>query len=132
MKSISNQSILKTIYFAFSFITAIPLLAQVPEFDNDKPAATYNNQFSQTYNTIWDGPKFYSQWPIYDDPEQTRIYTKSGNWTNRAFGYLSEGHLRRKTKLMHWNTFKMDKIIQTLGKMNYLYLVRSGVVNARA
>ena len=91
MKSISNQSILKTIYFAFSFITAIPLLAQVPEFDNDKPAATYNNQFSQTYNTIWDGPKFYSQWPIYDDPEQTRIYTKSGNWTNRAFGYLSEG-----------------------------------------
>lgn len=29
--------------------------------------------------------------PIYDNPEQTRIYTKSGNWMNRAFGYLSEG-----------------------------------------
>ena len=62
MENISNQSILKAIYFVFSLLMAFPLMAQVPEFDNDKPAATYNNQFSQAYNTTWDGPKFYSQW----------------------------------------------------------------------
>lgn len=63
---------------------------------------------------------------------------KQGFIPNPAIGrierldiYLKD-YLRRKTKLMHWNTIKMDKIIQTLGKMNYLYLVRSGVVNARA
>ena len=62
MKNISNQSILKAIYLVFSILMAIPLMAQVPEFDNDKPATTYNNQFSQAFNTTWDGPKFYSQW----------------------------------------------------------------------
>ena len=62
MKNSSNQSILKAIYFVFSLLMAFPLMAQVPEFDNDKPAATYNNQFSQAFNTTWDGPKFYSQW----------------------------------------------------------------------
>ncbi len=62
MKKFSNQSILKAIFVAFSLLTAFPLMAQVPEFDNDKPATIYNNQFSQAFNTTWDGPKFYSQW----------------------------------------------------------------------
>lgn len=80
MKNITNQFIFRTIYFAFSFITAIPLLAQVPEFDNDKPAAAYNNQFSQAFNTTWDGPKFYSQW----DATQANIFTA----TDITNGYL--------------------------------------------
>lgn len=80
MKNINNQSILKAIYIAFSLMIAFPLMAQVPEFDNDKPAATFNNQFSQTFNTIWDGSKFYSQWTSVD----ANIFSA----TDIANGYL--------------------------------------------
>jgi hypothetical protein len=67
-------------YFAFSLLTAFPLMAQVPEFDNDKPATTYNNQYSQTFNSTWDGPKFYSQWAAME----ANTFTE----TDIAAGYL--------------------------------------------
>ncbi|MBC7745732.1 MAG: hypothetical protein H7096_11580, partial [Flavobacterium sp.] len=66
MKNSTNKFVFRTIYFVFCLLAAYPLTAQVPEFDNDKPAATYNNQFFQAFNTIWDAPKFYSQWASVD------------------------------------------------------------------
>jgi TonB-linked SusC/RagA family outer membrane protein len=43
-------------------------------------------------NISWSRAKWdYFEEPIYTDPEQTRVYTKTGRWTDRVFGYVSEG-----------------------------------------
>jgi len=62
MKKITTQFIFKSIYFVFFLVAAYPLMAQVSIFDNDKPAAAYDNQFSQAFNTTWDATSFYNQW----------------------------------------------------------------------
>jgi len=80
MKNMSTHSILRAIYFLLSLVASTPLMAQVPEFDNDKPSTTYNNQFSQAFNTPWDGPKFYSQW----NAMEANIFTAA----DIAKGYL--------------------------------------------
>ena len=131
MKSISNQSILKTIYFAFSFQQSLYWLKfQSLTMTNPQLLTTTNSLRHITQSGM---DRNFTANGLF---MMTR--NKQGFIPNPAIGrierldiYLKD-YLRRKTKLMHWNTIKMDKIIQTLGKMNYLYLVRSGVVNARA
>jgi TonB-linked SusC/RagA family outer membrane protein len=51
-------------------------------------------------NVSWSRTKWdYFEEPIYEDPEQTRIYTKTGGWTDRAFGYVSEGLFASKAEI---------------------------------
>ena len=80
MKKNSKQITLSTICIVFSMLAVLSANAQVPEFDNDKPAATYNNQFNQTFNSAWDNAKFYSQW----DAMEANIFGAS----DIASGYL--------------------------------------------
>ena len=48
--------------------------------------------YDLSVNVSWSRAKWdHYEEPIYEDPEQTRIYTNSGRWTDRAFGYVSEG-----------------------------------------
>ena len=37
--------------------------------------------------------------PVYEDPEQTRVYTRSGRWMDRAYGYVSEGLLTSQAEI---------------------------------
>lgn len=37
--------------------------------------------------------------PVYTDPEQERVFKKSGTWTDRDFGYLSDGLFTSKEEI---------------------------------
>ena len=37
--------------------------------------------------------------PIYTDPDQARIYTKSGQWTDNVYGYISDGLFTSKAQI---------------------------------
>lgn len=64
---------LKFTLFCSIFITWLVLSAnaQVSAFDSDKPATSYNSQFSEVFNAAWDNAKFYGQW----DAQQPNIFT---------------------------------------------------------
>ena len=53
---------IKTICIAFSLFVFFSVKAQVPAFDSDKPAATFNSTYTQSFNTPWDNTTFYGQW----------------------------------------------------------------------
>jgi hypothetical protein len=53
---------IKTICIAFSLFVFFSVKAQVPAFDSDKPAATFNSTYTQSFNTHWDNTTFYGQW----------------------------------------------------------------------
>ena len=53
---------LKTICIACSLFIVFSAKAQVPAFDSDKPAASFNSTYVQTFNTPWDNTTFYGQW----------------------------------------------------------------------
>jgi len=61
MKNFKTQ-IINTIGIVLSFLIVLPVSAQVSSFDSDKPATTYTSQYTQTFNTTWDGAVFYGQW----------------------------------------------------------------------
>jgi hypothetical protein len=43
-------------------------------------------------NISWSRAKWdHYEEPLYEDPDQDRIYTKSGRWIDQQFGYLSDG-----------------------------------------
>ena len=43
-------------------------------------------------NFSWSRAKWdHYEEPVYTDPDQARIYKQSGRWTDRAYGYVSEG-----------------------------------------
>ncbi len=43
-------------------------------------------------NISWSRAKWdHYEEPLYEDPDQDRIYTKSNRWTDQKFGYLSDG-----------------------------------------
>ncbi len=43
-------------------------------------------------NISWSRAKWdHFEEPVYTDPDQERIYKRSGQWTDRVFGYLSDG-----------------------------------------
>jgi TonB-linked SusC/RagA family outer membrane protein len=49
-------------------------------------------KYDFSFNLSWSR----SQWdhyeePLYTDPDQLRLYAKSGTWTDRAIGYVAEG-----------------------------------------
>ncbi len=64
----------------FSALIFLPAGAQVTTFDGDKPAATFNSQYSQTFNTAWNSTVFYGQW----NAMEPNIFTAS----DIAAGYL--------------------------------------------
>jgi TonB-linked SusC/RagA family outer membrane protein len=51
-------------------------------------------------NVSWSRAKWdYFEEPIYEDPEQTRVYTKTGRWIDRMYGYISEGLFASKAEI---------------------------------
>lgn len=40
--------------------------------------------------------------PDYTDPDQIRIYKKSGNWTDRTFGYVTDGFFQSAEQIASW------------------------------
>ena len=53
---------LKKIFTLLFFILVFKLSSKSQSFDSDKPTATYNTTYSQSFSTVWDNVKFYSQW----------------------------------------------------------------------
>lgn len=51
-----------------------------------------NFQWDLSANLSWSRSKWghYDE-PEYDDPDQARIYKKSGQWVDRSYGYISDG-----------------------------------------
>ncbi len=56
-------------------------------------AGKYNNfSWDVSGNISWSRSKWnYFEEPVYTDPDQARIYTHTGRWTDNAYGYLSDG-----------------------------------------
>ena len=66
--------------FILAFLSSVQSRAQSPAFENDKPVQSFANEYSQTFNAIWNGSKFYSQWESVDN----NIFTAN----DIASGYL--------------------------------------------
>jgi len=62
MKKIIVQAIANAALLLFVSILSVSAKTTEPSFDSDKPAASYNNQYSQTFSAAWDGTMFYNQW----------------------------------------------------------------------
>jgi len=63
MKNIKTLKIGYAILCIFGLFIIIPAAnAEVPAFDNDKPAATFTTSYSQVFNSPWDGTMFTNQW----------------------------------------------------------------------
>lgn len=54
----------KTVCVFLSFLFALSVRAEVPAFDNDKLASTFITDYSQSFNTTWDGFSFNNQWDM--------------------------------------------------------------------
>jgi len=76
------------VVIAFTVLGSLKVYAQTTSFDNDKPAKTYANQYSQTFNTTWDGITFYGQWDAMD----VNIFTS----TDISAGYLQFVWLQKR------------------------------------
>jgi TonB-linked SusC/RagA family outer membrane protein len=49
-------------------------------------------RYDVSANVSWSRAKWdYFEEPIYEDPDQARIYTQTGRWIDRMYGYVSEG-----------------------------------------
>src|SRR5512133_844352 len=64
--------------------------AQAPSFDSDKPAATFNTEYSQTFNATegWNYTKFYGQWSAMEQ----NIFTAA----DMAAGYLQFSWIHKR------------------------------------
>ena len=40
--------------------------------------------------------------PVYTDPDQIRIYKRSGNWVDETFGYITDGFFESKEQIAGW------------------------------
>ncbi len=80
MKTGTNSSFKNLFNTLFILLCSLTSLAQVAEFDSDKPVVNYNTEYSQTFAGAWDGTKFYAQWEAKDQ----NIFTA----TDIAGGYL--------------------------------------------
>ena len=105
MKKVIKQKILKISYVVYHFLVVLPLLAQVPEFDNDKPSTVYNTQYSQSFNTTWDGSKFYNQWSSVDTNGFTAADISNGYL---QFVWIPKRIIYSKTALFNNYTFQTD------------------------
>ena len=76
----------------FSALIFLPAGAQVTTFDGDKPAATFNSQYSQTFNTAWNSTVFYGQW----NAMEPNIFTAS----DIAAGYLQFVWIAKRVKVV--------------------------------
>lgn len=68
MKTQKKHLKYKVATLLISVFFAVPMAAAPSTFDGDKPVASYNNDYSQSFNTSagWDGTKFYQQWSTID------------------------------------------------------------------
>lgn len=49
-------------------------------------------KYDVSFNLSWSRSKWgHYEEPTYTDPDQIRLYTVSGTWTDRTFGYVAEG-----------------------------------------
>lgn len=61
------------IYIIFGFLFSLEGFAQVPEFDSDKPNREYNMEYAQSFNSNWEGEKFFQ--PGNDTTGNEDVYT---------------------------------------------------------
>jgi len=80
MRSTKTEVGIRYICILSGLLTVLPVRGQMSSFDSDKPATTFANQYSQTFNTTWDGTAFYNQW----DTREADAFTA----TDIAAGYL--------------------------------------------
>ena len=64
MNKLSYHLIIALFCLILSSWIGLSANAQVPAFDSDKPAVSFNSEYGQTFNTTegWNNPKFYNQW----------------------------------------------------------------------
>ncbi len=104
-------------------INVLSAVAQSPSFDSDKPGATYNTEYSQSFNSTegWNYTKFYGQWNAMEQ----NVFTAS----DIASGYLQFSwiHKRLICSKIKYNT---PYIFQT--DIDYSVFSNSGGVVIRA
>jgi hypothetical protein len=93
-------------WLLFTVLPVLPVGAQSPLFDSDKPAATFNARYSQQFNTTegWNYPKFYGQW----NAMEANIFTAS----DIASGYLQFSWIHKRLICSKTN-YNTPYIIQT-------------------
>ncbi|MFQ3325899.1 MAG: TonB-linked SusC/RagA family outer membrane protein [Salibacteraceae bacterium] len=77
-----------------------------------------------------------SQWdsfeePVYDDPEQERLYKKSGRWTDREFGYISDGLFGSQAEIdnLGYNMDGQNNATLKPGDVRYLDTNDDGIID---
>ncbi|MDO9152701.1 MAG: PA14 domain-containing protein [Paludibacter sp.] len=62
MKTLKSPTIKKFACIALNLLIIMSISAEVPAFDSDKPVTTFSTNYTQAFNTTWDGTSFYGQW----------------------------------------------------------------------
>lgn len=94
---------------------------------------TWNNfSWKIQANISWSRSKWvYFDEPNYADPDQERINKKTGNWTNRTFGYIADGLFSSQDEIKNLPYDQDLRENETLrpGDVKYLDLNNDGLIN---
>ncbi len=71
--------------------------------------------------------------PAYTDPDDIRINSRSGRWTNLSFGYRSVGYFQSEEEIENWPTDQDNNGNNTLkpGDLKYIDLNGDGILDWR-
>jgi TonB-linked SusC/RagA family outer membrane protein len=89
-------------------------------------------QYDLSANLSWARSKWDSfDEPVYDDPEQDRIYRKSGRWTDRRFGYVSDGLFGSQAEIdnLGYDMDGQNNATLSPGDVRYLDMNNDGIID---